>query len=109
MHGLNYEATCTNPQCQAHRQLVIIQRGYGSFDIADDPFDNRECPMCKHECEEEPQVFWLSNCVWTWTGRKSGNGSKKEEGSMTIGNAPHRSKKGSECSWRSLKFDVKKP
>merc|ERR1712167_448728 len=40
--GLNYEATCTNPRCKAHGKGVIIQRGYGKFDIAEDPLDHRQ-------------------------------------------------------------------
>ena len=108
-NGLNYEGTCTNQHCEAHGQRVIIQRGYGSFDVAEDPLDNRECPMCNQECEEVPEVLYLNRCVWAWAGRKAGKDAKKVEGNMTIGDAPHRSKKGSECSWRTLKFEVKRP
>merc|ERR1711970_186372 len=59
--GLNYETKCTNPQCKAHGKGVIIQRGYGKFDIAEDPLDHRQCPQCKQDCDKEASTFWLNN------------------------------------------------
>merc|ERR1711939_441297 len=107
--GLNYEGTCSNPRCKAHRENVFIQRGYGTFNISEDPLDHRDCPECKQPCDEEPTTFWLNNCVWSWEGRKAEKGSKKDSGEMVVGDAPHKSKQGSECKWRSLTFEVKKP
>merc|ERR1712100_368759 len=88
--GLNYEATCTNPKCKAHGKGVIIQRGYGKFDIAEDPLDHRQCPECKQDCDKEASIFWLSDCEFSWSGRK-GDG-KRVEGSITCENAPYKSK-----------------
>merc|ERR1712093_661207 len=105
--GLNYEGRCSNPRCKAHGKAVIIQRGYGNFNIAEDPLDHRDCPECQQPCDEEPTTFVLSSCVWTWEGRKAEKGSKKESGEMVIGNAPHISKESSGCKWRCLTFEVK--
>jgi len=108
-HGLNYEGFCDNPECEAHSKEVIIQRGYGSFDIAEDPLDHMDCPMCHKQCGTEPTSFILSNCVFSWKGRQAGKDGKKVEGEMTIGDAPHMSKSeemGGGCKWRSLKFEV---
>jgi len=105
--GLNYEGRCSNPRCKAHGKAVIIQRGYGNFNIAEDPLDHRDCPECQQPCDEEPTTFILSSCVWTWEGRKAEKGSKKESGEMVIGNAPHISKESSGCKWRCLTFEVK--
>merc|ERR1712072_443880 len=109
VHGLNYEGFCDNPECEAHSKEVIIQRGYGSFDIAEDSLDHMDCPMCHKPCGTEPTSFWLSNCVFSWKGRQAGKDGKKVEGKMTIGDAPHTSKSeemGGGCKWRSLKFEV---
>merc|ERR1711970_1416870 len=105
--GLNYEAMCTNPKCKAHGKGVIIMRGYGKFDIAEDPLDHRQCPECKQDCDKEASTFCLNDCEFSWSGRK-GDG-KKVEGSMTCGNAPYKSKEvGGEDKWRSLTFEVKR-
>merc|ERR1712093_973491 len=105
--GLNYEATCTNPKCKAHGRGVIIMRGYGKFDIAEDPLDHRQCPECKQDCDKEASIFWLNDCEFSWSGRK-GDG-KRVEGSITCGNAPYKSKEvDGEDKWRSLTFEVKR-
>merc|ERR1712159_452938 len=105
--GLNYEATCTNSKCKAHGKGVIIQRGYGKFDIAEDPLDHRQCPECKQDCDKEASTFWLNNCEFSWSGRKADG--KRAEGSITCGNAPYKSKEvGGEDKWRSLTFEIKR-
>merc|ERR1712159_307765 len=105
--GLNYEATCTNPKCKAHGRGVIIMRGYGKFDIAEDPLDHRQCPECKQDCDKEASTFWLNDCEFSWSGRK--DDGKKVEGSMTCDNAPYKSKEvDGEDKWRSLTFEVKR-
>merc|ERR1711959_850790 len=105
--GLNYEATCTNAKCKAHGKGVIIQRGYGKFDIAEDPLDHRQRPECKQDCDKEASIFWLSDCEFSWSGRK-GDG-KRAEGSITCENAPYKSKEvNGEDKWRSLTFEVKR-
>jgi len=105
--GLNYEATCTNPKCKAHGRGVIIMRGYGKFDIAEDPLDHRQCPECKQDCDKEASTFWLNDCEFSWSGRK--DDGKKVEGSMTCDKAPYKSKEvDGEDKWRSLTFEVKR-
>merc|ERR1712216_1042912 len=105
--GLNYEATCTNPKCKAHGRGVIIMRGYGKFDIAEDPLDHRQCPECKQDCDKEASAFWLNDCEFSWSGRK--DDGKKVEGSMTCDKAPYKSKEvDGEDKWRSLTFEVKR-
>merc|ERR1711970_327403 len=105
--GLNYEATCTNPKCKAHGRGVIIMRGYGTFDIAEDPLDHRQCPECKQDCDKEASTFWLNDCEFSWSGRK--DDGKKVEGSMMCDKAPYKSKEvDGEDKWRSLTFEVKR-
>ena len=82
-------------------------RGYGKFDIAEDPLDHRQCPECKQDCDKEASIFWLNDCEFSWSGRK-GDG-KRVEGSMKCENAPYKSKEvDGEDKWRSLTFEIKR-
>ena len=40
--GLNYRIACDNQQCQGSTELVILNRGFGQFDLSDRVL----CPIC---------------------------------------------------------------
>ena len=40
--GLNYRIACDNPECQGSTELVILNRGFGQFDLS----DRIVCPIC---------------------------------------------------------------
>jgi hypothetical protein len=45
--GLNYEAECSNHYCYAYRQVVVIHKGYGQFQLKEDELMGESCPICR--------------------------------------------------------------
>ena len=108
--GLSLEAKCTNAACKAHGKNVIIQVGYGIFDMGELPYEHNQCPACKQEVAETATKFWMHKCEFAWKGRKSESPTKVCEGSVSYGDALYQSK---DCTagtnWKSLKFTVNEP
>ena len=108
--GLTLEARCSNKACAAHGKNVLIQVGYGAFDMGELPYVHNCCPECKQVVAEPGTKFWLHQCEFGWRGRKSSNPSELCEGSASYGDGLYESK---DCdggaSWRSLKFTVGEP
>lgn len=65
--GLNLQAQCANLRCQAHRQVVWIQKGLGAFDIVDIVFQRTLCPACNQPTEDITNVG-LVDCAYRATG-----------------------------------------
>jgi hypothetical protein len=111
--GLNFEGKCTNESCQAYQQTVIIQLGYGTFNLCREPEDSNICPMCKTKSEEDVTACWLTRCCLTWEGEKYVDvsaGKKTEKcsgGPDTFGDKPYRTQDGVECVWKKLTYTVK--
>jgi len=68
-HGMSYEGTCQKIGCEAQNERVIINRGYGTFDIARDQWDSK-CPICSQICSKV-NVVAFNNCKYVCDGRKS--------------------------------------
>lgn len=67
--GLCLEGICTNKQCDAHNQRVVIPVGYEKFDMLLDTNDNTTiCPVCEQYVE--PQTCGFNNCWWRYQGIK---------------------------------------
>jgi len=109
--GLNLEAVCRNPQCAAHGKKVIINVGFGAFDMAELPHENKFncCPECSKRVPHAAKDFILSNCTFAFRGRKADQPDRVERGEVTCGDAPHRPKGTSDTRWLSLKVSVNRP
>jgi ubiquitin len=67
--GLNLEGLCTNSNCEAHEQMVIMRIGMGVFDVLlDSNAKTTRCPLCAKFVQ--PLTCAFSNCEWKWTGLK---------------------------------------
>ena len=68
-HGLNLEGRCTDSECGAFNQLVIMPMRFGVFDVLLDSNATTTCCPC---CEKfvQPLTCAFSNCEWKWTGLK---------------------------------------
>lgn len=59
-HGANVEGKCTNKYCVAYNHYVIIQLGYGKFDILD--CKRCRCPCCNSFVDVTKPYFCY--CEW---------------------------------------------
>ncbi|UJR20404.1 hypothetical protein I4U23_023535 [Adineta vaga] len=66
--GLCLEGLCSNTQCAAHGQSVIISFGYEKINIADIDETTSKCPMCNQFVN--PQTCAFNNCWWRYYGKK---------------------------------------
>jgi len=97
--GLNYEGSCPS---QPERR-IILPRGYGKFDWADDPVGIM-CPCCSKKVDARTitQVA-VNNCNWKYDGISDSGEREADEGKATnsivwlpINNH----------SWRKLKLEI---
>lgn len=67
--GLNLEGRCTNSDCEAHGEMVIMPMSYGVFDVLLDSNAKTTCCPC---CDQfvQPLTCAFSKCEWKWTGLK---------------------------------------
>jgi len=107
--GLNLEAVCQNPLCPAHRKKVIINVGFGAFDMGELPHEYNRCPECSKQVPHAAKDYVLSNCTFAFRGRKAEQPDRVERGEVTCGDAPHRPKGTSDTRWLSLKVSVNRP
>jgi len=64
LEGLNYEGQCPTV---ADRK-VIVSRGYGTFDWAEDPV-GRQCPCCSGKIDARTITkLAVNNCAWQYDG-----------------------------------------
>merc|ERR1712166_1612350 len=66
--GLCVEGTCQNKKCPAFAKNVIMNQGFGDFDLIMDAYKCK-CPMC--ETNVEPMTCAFVNCEFTWIGTKA--------------------------------------
>ena len=68
--GLNLEGLCTNSQCSAGGQMVIINLGFGEYDFARIILErNNQCPICKVKIS--PIKYALTKCRWWYVNHYS--------------------------------------
>mmetsp|Transcript_1878 Transcript_1878/g.4047 ORF Transcript_1878/g.4047 Transcript_1878/m.4047 type:complete len:284 (+) Transcript_1878:9738-10589(+) len=66
--GLNYEAECSNPYCYAYQQIVIIHKGYGSFQLKEDELMGDHCPCCRTPVKLV--AYGVLSCHYTFKARQ---------------------------------------
>ena len=74
--GINLEGKCTNQDCEAYTQDVIIPIPYKKFDLMLDQ-DKSKCPMCYKFIK--PETCGLFGCEYCFTGIKMGIGGALPE------------------------------
>ena len=67
-HGLCVEGTCQNKNCPAFGNNVIMNQGFGDFDLIHDAYKCK-CPMCDEHVE--PSTCAFVQCKFTWMGTKA--------------------------------------
>lgn len=105
--GLCYEGTCTNSseKCKASGKSVIVNRGFGVFDVGRDKYKS-PCPVCKKPCKNVDTLA-LNNCVWKADGQMEDLKRINLEG--TAGDAYERFDSKSQTTWIFLQFTVTEP
>jgi hypothetical protein len=69
-NGLNIEGLCTNIQCDAYNQMVIINLGIGEFDFARIILERKnKCPECNGRVH--PTKYALIRCQWRYVNHYS--------------------------------------
>ena len=62
-HGFNVEGHCENENCPANESMVVINVGFGEFDLSRVVLQgNYLCPMCQWKIH--PIKYGLSHCRW---------------------------------------------
>jgi len=94
--GLNYEAVCPDDS----QKLVIVNRGFGSFDWATDPLD-LSCPCCDKTINPmKITKIGVNNCEWQWAGISLDGTKLTDKG--TTGNGNHWILDDMSVHWRKL-------
>lgn len=73
--GLCLEGKCENYDCDAYNQWVIMNKGYGSFDLEND-YSSCLCPICKELTLSETCGF--TKCIYSFSGIKRTDEGKWE-------------------------------
>jgi len=73
--GLNYGGRCSNKECKAENQRIMMNRGFGEFRPNEDAFVEEvvRCPGCK--ATFEPKGYYFYRCQVEVTFKKSGDKS----------------------------------
>ena len=76
--GLCLEGICTNPNCSAFQEQVIMNMGIGTFDMMLDTEKSEKCkcPMCKEFVE--PKSCGFNNSCYTYSGIKAVENKKPQ-------------------------------
>ncbi|CAF1105290.1 unnamed protein product, partial [Didymodactylos carnosus] len=59
--GLCLEGQCRNSRCKAYKQMVIVNKGYGRFDLIREQHMSK-CPLCQHSIK--PIKYAVNRCQW---------------------------------------------
>jgi len=86
--GLCLEGKCTNKDCEAYGQWVIINKKIGTYDMTREQHTNK-CPMCQKFVKTEKCAF--NNCSYAYTGvmlQEDGQPPKKvtQQEMINVGN-----------------------
>lgn len=69
-HGFNVEGRCQNSHCPAHKSMVVINAGFGEFDLARVVLQEKYfCPICNTKIK--PIKYGLSHCQWWYVDHYS--------------------------------------
>ena len=69
-HGFNVEGLCPNMHCPAHDSMVVINVGFGEFDLSRVVLQEKYfCPSCNTKIR--PIQYGLSHCQWWYVDHYS--------------------------------------
>jgi hypothetical protein len=109
--GLCLEGICNNPKCPAFQKWVIVNWRYNDFDLQVDGNDSRlVCPSC-HEWVA-PTACGFNNCLWRYSGMKSGRGEQVSCRWKAAGDQYHSFNPvtgDTQCKWKRLLIEVRSP
>jgi len=104
--GLNFEAVCKTPGCDAYQKKVWVQKGYGKYNVLKEIFEGSLCPMCM-KFTENPTNIGFVNCVAEINGKMLEperkvvlQTIKANDGEVTT------FKEGPQANWVELQIDV---
>lgn len=111
--GLNLLGKCKKEGCEAHKQFVYIQKGFGTFDMAWTKHEAR-CPICAKKAEDVTNVVFV-DCTYKIRGlqiipgRDRPKKSPPHEGETTAGKYTTFDQ-GNNCKWQALEIttEIKK-
>jgi hypothetical protein len=73
--GLNWFAYCVNRSCEAFKQMVVANRGFGIFKL-DQEINDFACPVCDSN-QFELRNMGFVNCEWAIKGALRPNNNSK--------------------------------
>lgn len=99
--GLSWICYCQNPKCHASKQMVVINKGYGTFSIKKEMLTIK-CPCCLSNKTLEVRNCGFVNCEWAMRGILNRNKeSKIYADGKTYDNKLYTFK---ECDYKSIWF-----
>ena len=101
--GLCFEGVCLNIQCISFERKVIINRGFGHFNVLQ---ENMTCPLCN--ASVQPIFYAFYQCSWKIDAIRSNTEDKIVlDGQQTL---PNEYRRGSELlsSWSQLIIETKR-
>lgn len=111
--GLCIEAACTYTHCEVYQKVVIINIGFGQYDLVGGSNANAStCPKCGNYAK--PKTCAFSNCKWRWWGIKHPQNDMPPERISAewriADDAYHRfnADKNGFTRWRKLIFEAQK-
>ena len=105
--GLCLEGECSNGECEAHGQMVIVNHGYEKFDLAQPNLDEKRCPLCDHAVV--PITCGFTDCEWRYKGRQPGKKKLVRGRWKEVGHSYHRFVAGEEVEWTELVIEARRP
>ena len=102
--GFSLKGRCQNKQCPAYNDVIYINKGFGTFDMARTCFTSK-CPQCLYVSKNLLNCcFWRASYEWTGC-LKTG---EKRTGKGTAGYEKYKSfKEGENVEWAYLEISVK--
>lgn len=102
--GFSLKGRCQNKHCPAYNDVIYINKGFGTFDMARTCFTSK-CPQCLYVSKNLLNCcFWCANYEWSGC-LKTG---EKRTGKGTAGYEKYKSfKEGENVEWAYLEISVK--
>ena len=109
------DVTCTNPECEAYNQHVMVKLGLCTlgFNLLTDWDDRVKCPQCNVQCAHRADdTVTFFDCCWKYEGVTVDGEQRSAEGRVGRDAAyemERRSEKGTlDALWRSLVITTRK-
>lgn len=102
--GFSLKGRCQNKNCPAYNDVIYINKGFGTFDMARTCFTSK-CPQCLYVSKNLLNCcFWCASYEWSGC-LKTG---EKRTGKGTAGHEKYKSfKEGENVEWAYLEISVK--